>query len=165
MHHATLCLLIRDEPVRQVLLGLKKRGFGKDRYNGLGGKPEPGETIIDAAVRELREEAQVLTTPERLTKYAELEFRFPGVPAEKDWDQTVHVYVAYSWSGEPKETDEMKPEWIDTDKIPYSKMWEADRHWIQYIIEGKYVTARFTYSAKQELMEKDVAVSESPGWK
>ena len=68
MHHATLCLLIRDEPVRQVLLGLKKRGFGKDKYNGLGGKQEPSETIIDAAVRELREEADMRTTPESLTK-------------------------------------------------------------------------------------------------
>ena len=53
-----------------------------------------------------------------------------------------------------KETDEMRPEWIDTSKMPYSKMWEADRHWMPHVIEGKYVKARFTYSAKQRLVQK-----------
>jgi hypothetical protein len=55
----------------QLLLGYKQRGFGADlcvlgapgrfkasllkhdRYNGFGGKPEPGETMRDCAIREL----------------------------------------------------------------------------------------------------------------
>ena len=50
----TLCI-IRQHP--KVLLGLKKRGFGAGRWNGFGGKVEEGESIEDAAKRELREEA------------------------------------------------------------------------------------------------------------
>lgn len=38
-----------------VLLGWKKRGFGAFRYNGFGGKVEPGETVAAAAARELLE--------------------------------------------------------------------------------------------------------------
>ena len=36
-----------------VLLGLKKRGFGKGKWNGFGGKVEEGETIIEAAARKV----------------------------------------------------------------------------------------------------------------
>lgn len=35
----------------RILLGLKKKGFGEGRWNGFGGKVEPGETIHEAAVR------------------------------------------------------------------------------------------------------------------
>jgi len=34
---------------------MKKRGFGAGRYNGFGGKVEPGETILQGAQRELQE--------------------------------------------------------------------------------------------------------------
>jgi 8-oxo-dGTP pyrophosphatase MutT (NUDIX family) len=37
----------------RLLLGLKKTGFGSGYYNGFGGKVEPGETIAQAAHREV----------------------------------------------------------------------------------------------------------------
>ena len=44
----TLVLVTRPN---QVLLGMKKRGFGMGRWNGFGGKVEKGETILEAAKR------------------------------------------------------------------------------------------------------------------
>lgn len=44
---------------RHVLLGMKKRGFGKGKWNGFGGKVEQGETMVESAVRELKEEAGI----------------------------------------------------------------------------------------------------------
>ena len=35
----------------QILLGYKKRGFGKGKWNGFGGKVEKGETPQEAAIR------------------------------------------------------------------------------------------------------------------
>lgn len=35
----------------EVLLGMKKRGFGIGKWNGFGGKVEAGETIADSAIR------------------------------------------------------------------------------------------------------------------
>ena len=40
---------IRD--VERLLLGMKKRGFGAGKWNGFGGKVDPGETILQGAVR------------------------------------------------------------------------------------------------------------------
>ena len=50
----TLCLLVKGG---NISLAKKKRGFGKDRWNGYGGKVKPGEAIKIAAIRELLEEA------------------------------------------------------------------------------------------------------------
>ena len=40
----------------KVLLGMKKRGFGVGKWNGFGGKVEAGETVVEAAAREVNEE-------------------------------------------------------------------------------------------------------------
>jgi len=69
MKHATLCFLIADD---KILLGMKKRGFGEGKYNGIGGKVEDGETVKDAAVRELYEEVGVHTN--EMEKIAEITF-------------------------------------------------------------------------------------------
>lgn len=56
----TLLFVRRTNPdtgAKEVLLGMKKRGFGQGKWNGFGGKVEPGETVAAAALRELQEEA------------------------------------------------------------------------------------------------------------
>jgi uncharacterized protein YaaQ len=55
--HLTL-LLLHDADNDRLLLGLKKRGFGAGKLNGFGGKIEKGETILAAALREMREDVQ-----------------------------------------------------------------------------------------------------------
>ena len=44
-------VLVRDVPQRRILLGMKKRGFGAGKWNGFGGKLEPGESVQEAAKR------------------------------------------------------------------------------------------------------------------
>ena len=43
----------------KILLGMKKRGFGAGRWNGFGGKLHDGETVEQAAKREIFEEASI----------------------------------------------------------------------------------------------------------
>ena len=45
MRDATLVMLVRGDPPQELLLGMKKARFGAGKYNGFGGKVEPGETI------------------------------------------------------------------------------------------------------------------------
>jgi len=46
-----VCTLVLIRDASRVLLGMKKRGFGEGRWNGFGGKVEPGETIAQGALR------------------------------------------------------------------------------------------------------------------
>ena len=44
-------LFVLEPEKKEVLLGMKKRGFGQGRWNGFGGKVQAGETVEDAAIR------------------------------------------------------------------------------------------------------------------
>ena len=57
MQDATLVIPLKGDPISEVLLGYKKVGFGQGKLTGIGGKVESNEPVIDAAVRELAEEA------------------------------------------------------------------------------------------------------------
>lgn len=106
----------------QVLLGMKKRWFGEGKWNGFGGKNKWDETIIQTALRELHEESGVLLNPEQVDKAGILHFYRED---KSEWDQDCHIYWwYYDWPFE--ETNEMRPQWWDFDKIPYELMWEDD---------------------------------------
>ena len=66
----TLVIVLREE---EILLGFKKRGFGKNLWNGFGGKIEAGESIEEAAQREFFEETGASVND--LEKLAISEFR------------------------------------------------------------------------------------------
>lgn len=44
-------IFVRDRYNDRILLGLKKRGFGVNKFVGLGGKLEPEETLHECAIR------------------------------------------------------------------------------------------------------------------
>lgn len=146
MKQATLLFLFKDN---QVLLAMKKRGFGEGRWNGVGGKPQYGESIIDAAIRECSEE--IVVTPNNIKEVATLNFYFPE--KSKDWDQQVIVFSCNNWDGIPVETEEMAPKWFSIDEIPYDQMWSDDIYWLPKVIEGEYVKADFHFDDNDNLLK------------
>lgn len=122
----TLLFLRRDD---QILLAMKKRGFGIGKWNGAGGKVEADESIEAAAIRECQEEIGV--TPKQLHYRGEL--HFIDLP---DVEHYCYVYEATEWDGEPTETEEMRPRWFALNDIPYDKMWPDDRYWIPKFLQG-----------------------------
>lgn len=132
----TLVLPMRDG---KVLLGMKKRGFGVGKWNGFGGKVEEGESIEEAAARELFEECGIRAL--NLVPRAVQTFRFEGsdVPLE------VHVFSLTAWEGEPQESEEMSAEWFSFDAIPLKKMWADDAHWFPLLLSGKNWNAEFDF--------------------
>lgn len=139
MKQATLCFVRKDG---HVLLGMKKRGFGVGKWNGFGGKVEEGEAVDVAARRELFEESGIRA---ELIKQGELSFQFKEKP---EWNQIVHVFVAKSWSGEPKESDEMIPAWMPEKELPFDKMWVDDKHWLPHVLAGKFVNGAFVFEGE-----------------
>jgi 8-oxo-dGTP pyrophosphatase MutT (NUDIX family) len=148
MRQSTLVFVFN--PKNQILLAMKKRGFGKDKWNGAGGKLEPGETIAQAASRELFEETSVRIGPAALESRGVLHFHFDGNP---DWDQDVNVFVSYGYDGEFEETEEMKPQWFDIGDIPYDAMWEDDPYWLPRVLEGESVEFEFFFGRDGHIEE------------
>jgi len=128
---------------------MKKRGFGIGKWNGVGGKVKEGETAKQAAIRETQEEIGV--TPLFLQKVAVLDFYFPDVPAEKDWNQQVIVFMIDKWEKEPVESEEMKPQWFKISEIPYDQMWSDDILWMPKVFSGQKVKAEFIFSGEDKL--------------
>lgn len=145
LRQATLCFLIRE---KKVLLAMKKRGFAKDKWNGVGGKVESGETIEDAAKRETKEEIGFKVRS--LEKVAILDFYFPH---NLDWGQRVFVFEVRDWDGEPEESEEMAPMWYPFEKIPYHLMWADDAYWLPKILEGRKVKASFLFNESEEIID------------
>jgi len=141
----------------QILLGLKKRGFGAGKYNGIGGKIRPHETPEHAAVREVQEE--ILVTPTQYQQLGQLEYD-TFYKGEKE-HIILHVFVATAWSGTPTESDHMAPKWFDESKIPYNLMFPDDSYWLPCVLEGKYVTGTFEYNVHECLLSQNVTVSEA----
>jgi 8-oxo-dGTP pyrophosphatase MutT (NUDIX family) len=146
LRQVTLAFLLKDD---QILLALKKRGFGEGKWNGVGGKPMIDETIIDAAIRETQEEIGV--TPKNLKKVATLNFFYPKLPKFQDWDQQVVVFFIDDWEGEPVETDEMWPQWYSVHELPFSHMWPDDIHWLPKVLQGNVIKADFHFNREIQL--------------
>ena len=141
----------------QILLALKKRGFGMGRWNGAGGKLEPGETIEQALVRESVEEIGV--TPTNWTAVGQLDFVQDAETADP-WHMFVYAYIADAWEGEPTESEEMMPKWFHIEDIPYQDMWGDDEFWLPYVLDGKKVVGEFTFDINDNLLPHDVRVVE-----
>lgn len=137
MKPTTLCLAVKGG---KILLAMKKRGFGSGKLNGYGGKVEEGETVEAAAVREMREEIGLLAETNGINKVGQIDFHFKDRP---EWDQRMHVFLVKDWSGEPQESEEMKPQWFDIKDIPFDAMWPDDKHWLPMVLAGKKVEGRF----------------------
>ncbi len=138
----------------QILLAMKKKGFGQGRWNGVGGKVEAGETVMDAAARETKEEIGV--TPKNLKQFATLNFYFPEEKAAKGWNQQMHVYMCNKWSGEPVESDEMAPQWFKVSEIPYKEMWSDDPLWLPDVLLGKFVKADFYFDDNDKVLKYQI---------
>jgi mutator protein MutT len=143
---ATLLFLQRRN---EILLAMKKRGFGAGRWNGVGGKVESGETIEQALVRECREEISV--TPLVYHKVAEHEFTEFHDGAQMR--MLVQTFLCSEWEGEPAESEEMAPQWFNVSSIPYEQMWSDDPYWLPQILGDKKVRTHFVLDEHDKLVE------------
>jgi mutator protein MutT len=131
---------------------MKKRGLGQGRWNGVGGKIEPGETVEQATIRECQEEIEV--TPTQFHQVARLDFLMDS--NTEPWHMDGHVFVANEWQGTPTETDEMAPQWFKLPDIPYDQMWEDDTLWLPQVLDGQLISASFSFDSTEKMIYHQV---------
>lgn len=127
-----------------------------NRWNGVGGKVEKDESVDSAAEREAQEEIGVEI--KQTNKVAELSFYFSHNPT---WNQRVHVYFPEVWDGEPNESEEMEPQWFQTEYIPFEHMWPDDEFWVPEVLSGKLVKATFVFNEGDIVQSKDIKIVDS----
>jgi len=149
MKQVTLLFLRKEN---QILLAMKKRGFGEGMWNGTGGKVDPGETITEAAIRECQEEIGV--TPQNLTYAGRLHFFMPDDPK---FEHDCFIFETQHWEGEPAESEEMRPQWFDITDIPYAKMWPDDVLWMPHLIVHELFTG-IVNASETEVISHDIKI-------
>ncbi|NNF17705.1 MAG: 8-oxo-dGTP diphosphatase [Gammaproteobacteria bacterium] len=132
---ATLLFVLNGD---EILLIRKKRGLGAGKVNGPGGRLEPGETPVQCAIRETREELGVIAHQPRLCGRHRFQF-------VSGYALQVFVYSSRAFTGTAIETDEAIPLWTPVDAIPYDQMWEDDRIWLPRLLDGELFDGRYLF--------------------
>ncbi len=166
----TVTFLLREQ---EVLMGLKKRGFGAGNYVGIGGKVEEAKdrtsreqdmlsVAKNGAVREIEEEIGVMVAPEQLQPMGALRFYFPHV-RDESWNQEVSVFITRIWQGEPfPKADaagiiEIVPQWFKTTALPLGQAWDDEQYWLPLVLAGKNIDAEFAYDADLKVTEHAIS--------
>ena len=128
---ATLAYVMSPDRQRVLLVHRTKRQHDQHlgKYNGLGGKLDPGEDVVAGMKRELLEEAGIVPVSFLLRGTV----NWPGFgPDGEDWFG--FVFRVDTFEGEPlAENDEGSLEWIAVDRVIDLPLWEGDRHFLPLV--------------------------------
>lgn len=139
MKLATLCYLFNGNKVLMINRNKRKNDIHLGKWNGLGGKFNPGETPEECVIREVYEESGLLIKVPQLKGF----LTFPAFDDEEDW--YVFVFTANQFSGKIKESDEGGLEWIEWDKVFTLPLWEGDKYFLEWLNQDRFFSAKFIY--------------------
>jgi len=117
----------------------KPNDMHQGKWNGLGGKIEPGETPEECALREIYEESGLVV---RNLVYKGL-LTFPGFANEEDW--YAFVFVSTDFQGELIDSPEGRLDWVDDSDLLDLNLWEGDRLFIPWLDRPGVFSAKLTY--------------------
>ena len=120
MKNTSLCYIERDGQYLMLHRIKKEHDENHDKWIGIGGKFEPGESPEDCVLREVREETGL-----RLTQY-----RYCGIItfiSDRWQTEYMHLFHATGFTGELRQCDEGQLEWIAIDRLLALPQWAGDR--------------------------------------
>ncbi len=116
----TLCYVQKDGCSLMLHRVKKERDENKDKWVGIGGHFEPGESPEDCVLREVKEETGLTLTS----------CRYRGIVTfvSDEWGtEYMHLFTADAFTGELADCDEGVLEWVPDDRVPELPSWEGDR--------------------------------------
>ncbi|MDO4357473.1 MAG: 8-oxo-dGTP diphosphatase [Clostridia bacterium] len=125
MKQTTLCYIQRGDEYLMLHRVRKQNDGNHDKWIGVGGKLENGESPEECVLREAREETGLTLT----------NYRYRGVITflSGDWGETMHLFTATGFTGELTDCDEGVLEWISRDRLMALPMWQGDRIFLNRI--------------------------------
>ncbi len=140
---ASLCYVKKGGRTLMLHRIKKPNDIHEGKWNGLGGKLNPGESPDECVVREVKEESGLSIKNPKLRGV----LTFPKFDGQNDW--LVFVYVAKKFSGRLIDCDEGHLEWIPDHKVLKLPLWEGDRHFLKWMAEGRFFSGKFLYRKKR----------------
>ena len=128
MRNTTLCYIRRGDQVLMLHRVKKENDENHDKWIGIGGKFEEGESPEDCLLRETREE----------TGLALDSWRYRGIVTfvSDEWGtEYMHLFTADKFRGALKDCDEGVLEWLPWDRLPGLPIWEGDKIFLRLIDE------------------------------
>ena len=141
MKLATLCYVQRPGQTLMLHRVKKANDYHEGKWNGLGGKVEPGETPEECAQREVYEESGLLC----LDPILRGQITFPQFDGKDDW--YVWLFVVPQWEGELIDSPEGTLAWVDNERIQELNLWPGDRIFIPWLFQKRFFSAKFVYEA------------------
>ena len=118
---STLCYIENPKGEYLMLHRVKKENdANRDKWIGIGGKFEDGESPEECVLRETLEETGLTLT----------DYRYRGLVTfvSDRWEtEYMHLFIATEWTGEVRKCDEGVLEWISKEKLDALPQWEGDR--------------------------------------
>jgi 8-oxo-dGTP diphosphatase len=142
MKLATLCYVRQDGHTLMVHRVKKKQDMHAGKWNGLGGKLEPGETPEECAIREIREESG-LKVKNLILKGI---ITFPAFDDNEDW--YTFLFVIDDFEGELIDSPEGHLAWIPNEELQNLKLWAGDLIFLPWIEQDRFFSGKFVYQDK-----------------
>ena len=120
MELTTLCYIEKDDKYLMLHRVSKKNDVNKDKWIGVGGHFESGESPEDCLLREVKEETGLTLTSYRFRGI--LTFNFNDNESEY-----ICLYTVDGFEGELRECDEGTLEWVPKDEIDNLNLWTGDK--------------------------------------
>lgn len=139
MKFATLCYVLYEDQVLMVHRVKKAQDMHQGKWNGLGGKLEPGETPEECALREIREESGLEVTDLTLKGI----LTFPGFANDEDW--YAFVFIARAEGKAVIDSAEGNLRWVPRDELSQLNLWEGDYIFLPWIFSPGIFSGKFVY--------------------
>jgi len=141
MKLATLCYVIDKKKNSTLMIHRvkKENDYHRGKWNGLGGKFEPGESPEECAVREIKEESGLKVKKIEMKGF----ITFPMFDGNEDW--YVFLFIAEEFEGELIDSSEGKLSWIPNNQLTEINLWEGDKFFIPWLFKEKFFSAKFIY--------------------
>ena len=127
MFNSTLCYIENEKNEYLMLHRVKKKNdANQDKWIGVGGKFEDGESPDECLIREVLEETGLTLT----------DYRCRGIVTftSDEWDtEYMHLFTATGYAGTIKECDEGDLEWVSKSKVQELPIWEGDKLFFRLI--------------------------------
>ena len=143
----TLCYIENHDQYLMMHRIKKEKDINKDKYIGVGGHFEYGESPDECLMREVMEETGLILTS----------YRARGIVTfiyGEDVCEYMHLYTADGYEGDLSECDEGELIWIDKNKVFDLNIWEGDKIFFRLLNEDRpYFSLKLVYSENDELVE------------